>query len=124
MDREPTPEQRTQLATAGTAAGMGCAIAATIVLMVIGGVLLDQWLDTTPVFILIGVALGLAGAGYQLWELAQLSSKQARVGPVAEQQADGAQHNGFAGSGFARNNVQQRRRAQLQLLNQRVILNS
>ena len=85
MDREPTPEQRAQLATAGTAAGMGCAIAATIVLCVIGGVLVDQWLDTTPVFILIGVALGLAGAGYQLWELAQLSSKQARVGPVARE---------------------------------------
>lgn len=85
MDREPTPEQRAQLATAGTAAGMGCSIAATIVLMVIGGVLLDQWLDTTPIFILIGVALGLAGAGYQLWELAQLSSKQARVGPVARE---------------------------------------
>ena len=85
MDREPTPEQRTQLATAGTAAGMGCAIAATIVLSVIGGVLLDQWLGTTPIFILIGVALGLAGAGYQLWELAQLSSKQARVGPVARE---------------------------------------
>jgi len=64
---------------------MGCAIAATIVLCVIGGVLLDQWLDTTPIFILIGVALGLAGAGYQLWELAQLSSKQARVGPVARE---------------------------------------
>ena len=85
MDRAPTPEQRAQLATAGTAAGMGCAIAATIVLAVIGGVLLDQWLDTTPIFILIGVALGLAGAGYQLWELAQLSSKQARVGPVARE---------------------------------------
>ena len=85
MDREPTPEQRQQLATAGTAAGMGCAIAATIVLCVIGGVLLDQWLGTTPIFILIGVALGLAGAGYQLWELAQLSSKQARVGPVARE---------------------------------------
>lgn len=64
---------------------MGCAIAATIVLSVIGGVLLDQWLDTTPIFILIGVALGLAGAGYQLWELAQLSSKQAQVGPVARE---------------------------------------
>ena len=85
MDREPTPEQRIQLATAGTAAGMGCAIAATIVLSVIGGVLLDQWLDTTPIFVLIGVALGLAGAGYQLWELAKLSSKQARVGPVARE---------------------------------------
>lgn len=85
MDREPTPEQRAQLATAGTAAGMGCAIAGTIVLCVFGGVLLDQWLDTTPIFILIGVALGLAGAAYQLWELAQLSSKQARVGPVARE---------------------------------------
>ncbi len=85
MDREPAPEQRAQLATAGTAAGMGCSIAATIVLMVLGGVLLDQWLDTTPVFILIGVLLGLVGAGYQLWELAQLSSKQARVGPVARE---------------------------------------
>jgi F0F1-type ATP synthase assembly protein I len=64
---------------------MGCAIAATIVLAVVGGVAVDQLLDTPPIFTLIGVALGLVAAGYQLWELAQLSSKNARVGPVARQ---------------------------------------
>ena len=85
MPSTPTPEERQQLATAGTAAGMGCAIAATIVIMVIGGVALDRIADTTPLFTLIGVALGLVAAGYQLWELAQLSGRNARVGPVSRQ---------------------------------------
>jgi F0F1-type ATP synthase assembly protein I len=37
-----------------------------------GGVLLDNWLGTSPVFVLIGVALGMAAAGYSLYELAVL----------------------------------------------------
>ncbi len=67
--------------------GMGCSIVASILISILGGLLIDQFANTTPVFTLIGVGLGLFLAGYQLWELAQLSSKSARVGPVARQVA-------------------------------------
>ena len=85
--KPPTPEEREQLASAGMAWGMGCSIVVSILFSVLGGLLIDQVLDTAPLFTLIGVGLGLFLAGYQLWELAQLSSKAERVGPVARQVA-------------------------------------
>ena len=85
--KPPTPEEREQLASAGMAWGMGCSIVVSILISILGGLLIDQFANTTPVFTLIGVGLGLFLAGYQLWELAQLSSKSARVGPVARQVA-------------------------------------
>jgi hypothetical protein len=63
--------------------GIGCAIVVSILASVLGGVLLDKLTDKTPVFTLIGVGLSLFLAGYQLWELVQVSSRDARVGPVA-----------------------------------------
>jgi F0F1-type ATP synthase assembly protein I len=85
--KEPTPEERAQLATAGMAWGMGCSVVVSILVCVIGGLIIDQATDRTPLFTLIGVALGLFLAGYQLWELAQLSSRQGKVGPVARRVA-------------------------------------
>ena len=66
---------------------MGCSIVVSILLSVLGGLVLDNYLDQSPLFTLIGVGLGLFLAGYQLWELAQLSSKAGRVGPVARRVA-------------------------------------
>ncbi len=51
------------------------------------GILLDQWLDTTPTFTLIGVAVGLIAAGYELYELVQASSSTGKHGPVARTMA-------------------------------------
>ena len=44
----------------------------TIIICVVGGILLDQWLDTSPILTLSGVTLGLVAAGYQLYELAMM----------------------------------------------------
>ena len=85
--KTPTPEEREQLASAGMAWGMGCSIVVSILLSVLGGLVLDNYLDQSPLFTLIGVGLGLFLAGYQLWELAQLSSKAGQVGPVARRVA-------------------------------------
>jgi ATP synthase protein I len=79
----PGPDERSQYTTAGMAWGMGCSVVASILICILGGLALDKILNTTPVLTLIGVALGLILAGYQLWELAQLSSKNGKVGPVA-----------------------------------------
>jgi F0F1-type ATP synthase assembly protein I len=85
--KPPTPEEREQLASAGMAWGMGCSIVVSILISVLGGLLIDKAADTTPLFTLIGVGLGLFLAGYQLWELAQLGSKAGQVGPVARRVA-------------------------------------
>ncbi len=58
--------------TAGVAAGLGCTVVVSIIGSIVGGILLDRWLDTSPWFTLAGVALGLVLAGYQLYELASL----------------------------------------------------
>jgi hypothetical protein len=63
--------------------GMGCSIVVSILLSILGGLAVDEFANTTPLFTLIGVGLGLFLAGYQLWELAQLGSKAGKVGPVA-----------------------------------------
>jgi F0F1-type ATP synthase assembly protein I len=78
-------EQRRQLGAAGTAVGLGCSIVTSIILFIGGGVLLDQWIDTAPIFTLIGVVLGLAAAGYQLYELAQIGRSDRRPGVVTRQ---------------------------------------
>ena len=78
-------EERRQLGAAGTALGLGCSIVTSIILWVVGGILLDKWLDTAPIFTLIGIALGLVTAGYQLYELAQVGQKERKPGPVTRQ---------------------------------------
>jgi ATP synthase protein I len=60
------------LQAVGAATGLGCTVVVSLLLCIGGGVLLDNWLGTSPVFVLIGVALGLATAGYLLYELAVL----------------------------------------------------
>ena len=81
MAEGPTPEQK-DLRAVGVATGLGCSIVAALVLCIGGGVWLDSRFGTSPVLTLIGVALGLAAAGYQLWELAKVGSKTAQPGPV------------------------------------------
>lgn len=85
MNNVPSPEEQRQWGLAGTAAGLGCSIAVSIVLFIGGGVALDQWLDQSPVFTLIGVALGLLAAGYQLYELTRIGRADRQPGPVARQ---------------------------------------
>ena len=83
----PTPEDRAQLGAAGVAAGLGCSVVVTLVALIGGGVLLDGALDTSPIFTLIGVAAGLAAAGYQLWELTRVGLKDRQPGPLGRQLA-------------------------------------
>ncbi len=61
---------------------LGFGIALSLALMVGGGVWLDQKLGTTPLFTLIGLALGLFSAGYQLYELALIGQKDRENGPI------------------------------------------
>ncbi len=81
MVNGPTPEQQ-DLRAVGVATGLGCSIVAALVLCIGGGVWLDSRFGASPVWTLTGVALGLAAAGYQLWELAKVGSKTAQPGPL------------------------------------------
>jgi high-affinity Fe2+/Pb2+ permease len=73
------PEDRASLGAAGVAAGLGCSIVATVVVFIVGGVLVDQKTDRAPIFTLVGVAIALIMAAYQLVELANVG--RANKGP-------------------------------------------
>lgn len=85
MQDGPTPEQRAQLGAVGVAAGLGCSVVVSLIVMIGGGLLLDRAVGTEPVFTLIGVALGLVASGYQLWELTRVGLKDRPAGPLGRQ---------------------------------------
>lgn len=78
----PDLQSNRDLKRIGTATTLGFGVALSLALMVGGGVWLDGRLDTAPVFTLIGLALGLVSAGYQLYELALLGQKDRENGPM------------------------------------------
>jgi F0F1-type ATP synthase assembly protein I len=66
-----------------SALGLGWSLVGSLVVCILGGVFLDQLLDTTPVLTLIGIVLGLVSAGYLLYELTLINRKDRDAGPVA-----------------------------------------
>jgi hypothetical protein len=57
----------------------------TVVVFIAGGVFVDRKVDTAPIFTLIGVALALAAAGYQLYELSRVGRKDIAPGPLTRE---------------------------------------
>lgn len=60
---------RDTLRSMGFAMQLGTSLAGPLVVFIIGGIFLDRWLNTAPVFILIGVLLGIAGSAFALYDL-------------------------------------------------------
>lgn len=60
--------------------GAGFQFAFAIVLFLGGGMLLDRWLGTRPVFTLLGVATGL-GAGFYVFLVRVKSASRQETGP-------------------------------------------
>jgi F0F1-type ATP synthase assembly protein I len=48
-------------------AGIGIYFAAAVLLPLLGGVALDKVLNTAPVFVLVGLGLGLVAGGAAIW---------------------------------------------------------
>lgn len=73
----PSPKAQ-MLVKAMRLVGMGWYVAITILLGVLGGNWLDQRLGTAPLFLLLGLGLGLAASVYGLYKmlLPLLSSDQ------------------------------------------------
>ena len=82
MSDGPSPEQRAQLGAVGAATGLGCSVVVSLIVFIGGGVLLDRALGTAPVLTLVGVALGLLAAGYELYELTRVGIKDRSPGPL------------------------------------------
>ena len=82
MTDGPTPEQRAQLGAIGVASGLGCSVVVSLIVLIGGGILLDRRFDTMPILTLVGVALGLVVAGYQLYELSRVGLKDRPAGPL------------------------------------------
>ncbi len=71
----------------GLATGLGISVVASLIVFIGLGIFLDQWLGRSPVFTLIGVAVGLIAAGYQLYELVLVSDRKRRNGPIGRTMA-------------------------------------
>ena len=55
----------------GLAFDIGIRMGVSVAIGLGGGILLDNWLGTRPIFILIGMVLGIAAAMYTLWDVAR-----------------------------------------------------
>ena len=88
MADDGMPDHRIENArVVGLATGLGISVAVSLVAFVALGIVLDQWLDKTPLFTLIGVAIGLIAAGYQLYELVLASDSKRENGPIGRTMA-------------------------------------
>lgn len=73
---------RSTLRALAVATQLGTAIAASLGLAIGGGYLLDRWLGTRPVFLLIGIVVGLIASAYTVMDLAkQFDEKPKRRDP-------------------------------------------
>ena len=57
----------------GLAFDLGLRLGISVVLGVGGGLLLDSWLRTSPIFTLIGMVVGIGAAMYTIWDVARQS---------------------------------------------------
>ncbi len=62
---------RSTLRALALATQLGTAVAASLGLAMGGGYLLDRWLGTRPVFLLIGIVVGLLASAYTVMDLAK-----------------------------------------------------
>lgn len=50
---------------------LGMRLGLSVVIGIVGGVLLDGWLRTSPLFTLLGVVVGVGAAMYSIWDVAR-----------------------------------------------------
>lgn len=55
----------------GIAFDLGLRLGISVILGLGGGLLLDGWLRTSPIFTLVGMVLGIAAAMYTIWDVAR-----------------------------------------------------
>ncbi|HEY7526925.1 MAG TPA: AtpZ/AtpI family protein [Candidatus Limnocylindria bacterium] len=55
----------------GIAFDLGIRLGISVILGLGGGLLLDNWLHTIPIFTLVGMVLGIGAAMYTIWDVAR-----------------------------------------------------
>ena len=55
----------------GIAFDLGLRLGISVILGLGGGLLLDAWLSTSPIFTLVGMVLGIGAAMYTIWDVAR-----------------------------------------------------
>lgn len=68
---EPRPGPVARPPQWGMVLDLGMRLGLAVVIGVVGGVLLDGWARTAPLFTLIGVAVGIGAAMYSIWDVAR-----------------------------------------------------
>jgi F0F1-type ATP synthase assembly protein I len=81
MTRQPNrPEERPTsvqpVQNWGMVLDLGMRLGLSVVIGIGAGVLLDNWLHTSPLFTLIGVVVGVGAAMYSIWDVARAGMKQ------------------------------------------------
>jgi ATP synthase protein I len=59
----------------GLAFDLGLRLGISVIVGLGGGLLLDSWLHTSPIFTLIGMVLGIGAAMYTIWDVARDSMR-------------------------------------------------
>ena len=65
------PDRTQRPANWGLVLDLGLRLGLSVIIGVGAGVLLDNWLGTRPIFILVGMVVGVAAAMYSIWEVAR-----------------------------------------------------
>ena len=78
MDPEDSTERGTKGPPPnwGIAFDLGLRLGISIILGLGAGLLLDGWLRTSPIFLLIGMVLGIGAAMYTIWDVARDAMKR------------------------------------------------
>ncbi len=76
-DRDPQNEPAAKAPPNwGIAFDLGLRLGISVILGLGGGLLLDSWLKTSPIFTLIGMVLGIGAAMYTIWDVARDSMRR------------------------------------------------
>lgn len=75
-DRRPTRSGGTVQPSVGLIFDLGLRLAISVILGLGPGLLLDNWLHTTPIFTLLGMVLGIGAAMYTIWAVARPSVRR------------------------------------------------
>jgi len=63
------PSNRKVFSSMGLVTGLGFSAVGSLLVGILGGLFLDRWLRTTPLFLIIGILLGLAAAAIGVYRL-------------------------------------------------------
>ena len=70
-DRDTPSQGAASPGNLGIAFDLGIRLGISVILGLGGGLLLDSWLRTSPLFTLIGMVLGIGAAMYTIWDVAR-----------------------------------------------------